>query len=187
MRFNFLTKSQGGLTRKVREYLLDKRTETLTTFVEGPYGVSKSFDIFPSVLFISGGVAISFTMSHLIHLLQTKAQTPASPVQRVHHVWLIREEANIEWIRQELHQISDLALPHGLLKMSFYITTETEGGIVFPDLDLGNGEVEMFHHRAKIKEILAEEAQDRLGRLAVVGMLITIVNTNFSLWSRGTG
>jgi hypothetical protein len=106
-------------------------------------------------------------MSHLVRLLETKSRDPTARAQRVHHVWVIREADNIEWIQQELDWIKELDLPDDFLTMSFYVSqaeTETSAGP-----EIGNGKSQRFPHRADIPAIIANEAQQRLGTLAVVG------------------
>ena len=78
--FTFLAKAQTGLTRRLQAKIKEGDNTVKTAFVEGPYGISEAFDVFTSVLFISGGVAISYTTSHLLNLLQTKAENPAATV-----------------------------------------------------------------------------------------------------------
>ena len=80
------------------------------------------FDHFPTVLLISGGVAVTFTMSHLLVLAEKKARNPAMKVQQLHHVWVVRQQEDISWISEELDRITQLSLPPGFLPMSFYIS-----------------------------------------------------------------
>jgi hypothetical protein len=169
--FHFLVKAQTGLTRRIRDMALSNNSCHLTTFVEGPYGISHDFDSFPTVLFISGGVAVTFTMSHLIHLAEKKPRSPALKVQQVHHVWVVRQEEDIGWISEELDRISHLNLPNGFLRMSFYISqgmTDIDHQILVPKL--GNSRCEILPRRADVPRVIGEEAQARLGRMAVVGL-----------------
>jgi predicted ferric reductase len=166
--FHFLTKAQTGLTRRIRKTALSRDSYKLTAFIEGPYGISDSFDMFPSVLFISGGVAVTFTMSHLVQLLETKSRDPTARVQKVHHVWVIKEQDNIEWIQQELDRIAQLDLRKEFLKMSFYVSQMETGVSDGPNIGIGKSQI--FPHRADIPEIISDAAQERLGTLAVVGL-----------------
>ena len=120
--FHFLVKAQTGLTRRLRDMALSDTPCQLTTFVEGPYGISHEFNHFPTLLFISGGVAVTFTMSHLMHLLKKKTRNPGLRVQQVHHVWVVRQQQDISWISEELNRISQLTLPIEFLRLSFYIS-----------------------------------------------------------------
>lgn len=175
--FTFLVKAQTGLTRRLQAKIKEGTSKVITALVEGPYGISDAFDVFPSVLFISGGVAISYTMSHLLNLLQIKAENPAAKVQSVHHVWFIREHSNIEWIRQELSRISVLNLPDDFLKMTFYVTHGSETQIT-PVPEITNGEITVIRGRPSIRDVVAEEVKSRLGKLAVGGSFAILDFTN---------
>jgi predicted ferric reductase len=174
--FHFLVKAQTGLTRRLRDMALSNNSCHLTTFVEGPYGVSHKFDNFTTVLFISGGVAVTFTMSHLVYLAEKKSRNPGLKVKQVHHVWVVRKQEDIAWISEELDQISQLTLPNNFLRMSFYVSQ----GIMdinqqIPVPKLGNAKCEILPRRADVPRVISDEAQERLGKMAVVGLVLPLL------------
>ena len=147
----------------------------LTTFVEGPYGVSHKFDNFTNVLFISGGVAVTFTMSHLVYLAEKKARNPGLKEQ-VRHVWVVRKQEDIAWISEELDQISQLTLPNNFLRMSFYVSQGmTDINQQIPVPNLGNAMCEILPRRADVPRVISDEARERLGKMAVVGSVLPLL------------
>lgn len=167
--FHFLIKAQTGLTKRIRDMAIASNSLHLTTFVEGPYGISHEFDHFPTVLLISGGVAVTFTMSHLLVLAEKKSRNPEMEVQQLHHVWVVRQQEDILWISEELDRIAQLSLPPDFLRMSFYISqgmTDLIHRIPLPKL--GNAFCEILPQRADVPKVIDEEGQTRLGRMAVV-------------------
>jgi predicted ferric reductase len=143
----------------------------LPVFIEGPYGTYHEFDMLPSVLFIAGGVAVTYTMSNLMHLVQQKSKNPKMRVQQIHHIWVIKELNNMEWIANELEKISELNIPNDFLKMSFFISHGlTNDQIASCGPKVTNMKIEMFAGRANVPGMIAKEVEERLGTLAVVGM-----------------
>jgi len=45
--FHFLVKAQTGLTERIRDMAISNNSQHLTTFVEGPYGISHNSTTFP--------------------------------------------------------------------------------------------------------------------------------------------
>jgi predicted ferric reductase len=83
----FLIRPYDGFTSRLKSYCL-LHPAKLRVLIEGPYGHSEPFHLFPNVLFIVGGTGIAVPMSHLARLLST-----TSHARSVKIVWAVREHA----------------------------------------------------------------------------------------------
>jgi predicted ferric reductase len=81
--------SQRGLTQKIRHRTALEGYTSLTAFVSGPYGVSKSIDQYECVLAIATDFGIAGVISYLKKLLY-RYNTSTSHVRRVHFVWQVQ-------------------------------------------------------------------------------------------------
>lgn len=82
-------RSRGGLTETVRARTALEGFTSLTAFVSGPYGVSKSVDQYECVLAVATDFGIAGVVSYLKKLLYGY-NTSTSHVRRVHFVWQVQ-------------------------------------------------------------------------------------------------
>lgn len=81
--------SRRGLTKTIHHRTALEGCTTLTVFVSGPYGVSKSVDQYECVLAIATDFGIAGVVSYLKKLLYGY-NTSTSRVRRLHFVWQVQ-------------------------------------------------------------------------------------------------
>lgn len=83
----FLIRPYDGFTSRLKSRCYS-HPGNLRVLIEGPYGYSEPFHLFPKILFIVGGTGITVPLSHLTRLLSSTSHT-----QSVKIVWAVREHA----------------------------------------------------------------------------------------------
>ncbi|KAJ5216812.1 hypothetical protein N7468_009820 [Penicillium chermesinum] len=81
--------SKKGLTENIRHRAALEGHTSLTAFVSGPYGVSKSVDMYECILAVATDFGIAGVISYLKKLLYGY-NTSTSHVRRVHFVWQVQ-------------------------------------------------------------------------------------------------
>ncbi|OQD76716.1 hypothetical protein PENANT_c125G07499 [Penicillium antarcticum] len=149
-----------GLTETIHyRTALDGYT-SLTAFVSGPYGVSKSVDHYECVLAIATDFGIAGVISYLKKLLYGY-NTCTSHVRRVHFVWEV-QTLDIAVAAQPLLNslLSDDILDDGyILEMSFFVASNQmiEHGKPFGQYRRAT----VFNGKPRYDEIILEEASGR--------------------------
>lgn len=102
----FLAKVREGFTRKLARYCLAQEGKVRTSVsLDGPYGClsrQRLENRFDALLLVAGGSGISPCLSWLLY---TTSVTPGK-LQNVTLVWAVRDPASLDWISEELQQIS---------------------------------------------------------------------------------
>ncbi|KAF2027571.1 ferric-chelate reductase-like protein [Setomelanomma holmii] len=112
----FLIRPYDGFTDRLKSSCL-LHPKQLRVLVEGPYGHSEPFHLFPNILFVVGGTGIAVPLSHLARLLSSR-----SHVQSVKIVWAVREHA---FLASVLRDFAGL-LGDERVDMEVHITQEKE-------------------------------------------------------------
>ncbi|KAI9631806.1 ferric reductase like transmembrane component-domain-containing protein, partial [Dioszegia hungarica] len=89
----FLIRAHNGFTRR----LLLSAPSQPSLLLEGPYGHSHPLSHYSSLLFISGGTGVTFTLSHFLSVLSA-IRTGKGIARRVKLVWHVRHAEDISWI-----------------------------------------------------------------------------------------
>ncbi|KAF3392422.1 Ferric/cupric reductase transmembrane component 2 [Penicillium rolfsii] len=155
-----------GLTETIHHRTALDGYTSLTAFVTGPYGVSKSVDHYECVLAIATDFGIAGVISYLKKLLYGY-NTCTSQVRRVHFVWEV-QTLDIAVAAQPLLNslLSDDVLDDGyILEMSFYVASNQmiEHGKPFGQ----HRRATVFNGKPRYDKIISEEASGRnIKRLA---------------------
>ncbi|CDM29916.1 Flavoprotein transmembrane component [Penicillium roqueforti FM164] len=149
-----------GLTETIHHRTALDGYTSLTAFVGGPYGVSKSVDHYECVLAIATDFGIAGVISYLKKLLYGY-NTCTSHVRRVHFVWEI-QTLDIAVAAQPLLNslLSDDILDDGyILEMSFFVASNQmiEHGKPFGQ----HRRATVFNGKPRYDEIISEEASGR--------------------------
>ena len=110
----FILKARGWLTRRLlkraealtlSEKVSDSSPErACTTIVGGPYYSSHNdFAAYDSLLLISGGSGVTFTLSTLLDLAHRSTQYTL-PLRAINFIWIIKDRSWVSWISEELNQ-----------------------------------------------------------------------------------
>ncbi|KAJ5646729.1 hypothetical protein N7490_003101 [Penicillium lividum] len=167
--------SKKGLTQKIRHRAALEGYTSLTAFISGPYGVSKSVDQYECILAIATDFGIAGVISYLKKLLYGY-NTSTSHVRRVHFVWQV-QTLDIAVAAQPLlnsllsDDVLDDGYPHSsdqlrkILEMSFYVASNEmiEHGKPFGQ----HRRATVFNGTPDYEKIIAQEASGRnIKRLA---------------------
>ncbi|KAK8858381.1 hypothetical protein IAR55_002608 [Kwoniella newhampshirensis] len=97
-RHSYVFRGKSGETKRIANL----STESTPVIITGPYGINILQDLTPdtNVLCVAGGTGITFVLPVLLHLAECP---PTSGL--IHLVWVVRNEANVEWIAPELGQL----------------------------------------------------------------------------------
>ncbi|KAF2819445.1 ferric-chelate reductase [Ophiobolus disseminans] len=153
----FLIRPYDGFTSRLQSHCL-LYPKMLRVLVEGPYGHSEPFHLFPSILFVVGGTGIAVPLSHLSRLL-----SPVSRVQHVKIVWAVREHA---FLASVLRDFAGL-LGDERVEMEVHVTQDKEVMDEVLGEDLKS--VRIVTRRPDVFGVVHEAARDAgQGKLAVV-------------------
>lgn len=153
----FLIRPYDGFTARLKSHCL-LHPKKLRVLVEGPYGHSEPFYLYPDILFIVGGTGIAVPLSHLTRLLSS-----TSRVQHVKIVWAVREHA---FLASVLRDFAGL-LADERIDMEVHITQEKEVEAEVLGEDLKS--VRIVTRRPNVAAVVQDAAQTAgQGKLAVV-------------------
>lgn len=152
----FIVRAERGGTRKLFTYASKKhavlgegpsvtRNEAKLVTIDGPYGRIRNLRQFDSVMFISGGMGVTFTMPLMRDIVEgwknehneNRSRSPfraPSLVKRVRFIWVIRAQSQLSWFADRIQQLmqdvescsqTDPTFDKQL-EISIYITCDTE-------------------------------------------------------------
>jgi predicted ferric reductase len=153
----FLIRPYDGFTSRLKSHCL-LHPAKLRVLIEGPYGHSEPFHVFPNILLIVGGTGIAVPMSHLARLLSSP-----SHARSVKIVWAVREHA---FLASVLRDFSGL-LGDERVDMEVHVTQdkEVEAEVLGEDLK----SVRIVTRRPDVYAAVHEAARDAgQEKLAVV-------------------
>ncbi|THU81506.1 hypothetical protein K435DRAFT_693457 [Dendrothele bispora CBS 962.96] len=115
----FLIRPFDGMTRRLSDHLISSasaintldRPTSIKVYFEGPYGNEHDLRPYDSLLFLAGGVGITFTLPYLLKLSGAYA-TGKSTFKRIHFVWVTRALHEIESIVSFLDRIDENLREH---------------------------------------------------------------------------
>ncbi|KII86617.1 hypothetical protein PLICRDRAFT_261819 [Plicaturopsis crispa FD-325 SS-3] len=101
--------------------------KAIYAWTEGPYGNLQHLDYFQTLMLVSGGSGVTFTLPLMLDIVRrARSMHLGHPelsvaTSRLTWIWTIREEENIEWIGDQLVEAIALA-PPGLLRVRIFVT-----------------------------------------------------------------
>jgi len=113
----FLIRPFDGMTRTLSDHLISAasairtldRPTPMKVYFEGAYGNEHDLRSYDSILFLAGGVGITFTLPYLLKLNESYA---TKSFQRIHFVWVTRALHEIESLVSFLDRIDDELREH---------------------------------------------------------------------------
>ncbi|KAK9480963.1 ferric reductase NAD binding domain-containing protein [Lipomyces japonicus] len=112
----FVAKKHAGLTHKIHSSVdkLENKVDTVSVWIEGPYGDSYPLHRYETVLLVAGGIGITAIMSYVIDLKRRDAQ------QHVIVYWMVREQSAIKWVKEQLEEVTS----GSFIEFHIYVTGE---------------------------------------------------------------
>ncbi|EMD32363.1 hypothetical protein CERSUDRAFT_118730 [Gelatoporia subvermispora B] len=168
----FLINVRGGFTKRLAEAAnLDQKAKVL---VDGPYGFTPDLDNDDTVVLVSGGSGVSFTLATFSDTVN-RVRDGRSKCRRVVFIWSIRDPSQMEWISTALGDALEAAPPELDVSVMVHITSRPGGTsgrprsvspmsmismIEFPSVQVVGG-------RPDFQVLLKEEAETTSGRMSV--------------------
>ncbi|KAI0201348.1 ferric reductase like transmembrane component-domain-containing protein [Astrocystis sublimbata] len=122
-----VVRTHGGFSKKLNQFALKAegagKKETVTSFVMGPYGSPKRYDIFETLLLISASTGASFTLPILESLLESKT---TKCTRRIEFLLAARQGDEIEFYQDRLHEAIDKAQSLGI-ELTVHIAVTGDG------------------------------------------------------------
>ncbi|OCH91755.1 iron reductase [Obba rivulosa] len=168
----FLINVRNGFTKRLAEAAsLDQKAKVL---VDGPYGFSPDLDNDDTVVLVSGGSGVSFTLATFSDTVN-RVREGRSKCRRIVFIWAIRDPSQMEWISTALGDALEAAPSSLDISVLVHITarSSTSDGrprsisplsmismIEFPSVQVVSG-------RPDFEILLKEEAEVTSGRMSV--------------------
>ena len=165
----FLIRPYKGLTASLRDAIRQEptRTREMMVLVEGPYGDTAPVTDYDSVLLIAGGSGISAVLSYLRGCVASSARHRPRYVRLV---WTVRQAAFARSVLDvDLRQLA--ASAGDALRIDVHVTGHGRGKDHDSQSDwqeARTARVTVHRGRPDAAAIVAEEAADAVGRLAVL-------------------
>lgn len=115
----YILRVRKGITQKLAAL---EGTGTVPVILTGPYGHEHPHHETRNVLAIAGGTGATFTLPVAFAALGQ----PILPAAIVDFVWIIRRARDLRWLSTELGQLKDLLPKYPSLRMSIFITRESQ-------------------------------------------------------------
>ncbi|KAK6455909.1 ferric reductase transmembrane component 7 [Scheffersomyces xylosifermentans] len=133
----FIIIPKKGLTRTLFNQLDEYVAQDKKVFVDGPYGgTPRDPTAFDRVILASTGTGVTATLPFLLHLAGeiSKAKAAGSVIltKHINFIWIVRQQDDIKWIRDELIKCKDVAGEYitidiyDLIKKSFEVDVENQ-------------------------------------------------------------
>jgi len=169
----FLINVRGGFTKRLAEAAsLDKKA---TVLVDGPYGFSPDLDNDETVVLVSGGSGVSFTLATLSDTVN-RVRDGRSKCRRIVFIWAVRDASQMEWISRALGDALETAPASLDISVLVHVTARSSlaghgrpgsisplsmiSMIEFPSVQVVSG-------RPDFQTLLREEAEGTVGRMSV--------------------
>lgn len=159
---SLICRARTGFTRKMYDKAASSPKEMFTTWgmLEGPYGGHHSLDSYGTVVLFAGGVGITHQVMYLKHLVDSY-HNGTSAIQRLHLIWTVPDAESLEWVRPWMDEVLRMPSRKKVLRVSLFIS-RPKGRLVN-----GSETVKMHAGRIPFKTVLATEARERVGAMAV--------------------
>lgn len=123
--FQLLCKARGGITKRLRNYLVSNGAEKgqkvdMSVLIEGPYGVHCPVERYDTILLVAGGIGITGIVPYAEYL----ALSPH--YHEIHLIWTVSSVDELTWIEERLQWLSETGKVH----IKLYVTRGPKKGIV---------------------------------------------------------
>ena len=150
-KLTFLIHARQGMTRSLLERIPSGAAIQVPCVLEGPYGIARPVQAFPTVLVIAGGVGLSTALPYLQQQLQLS--TEMAVTRRFVLIWSVREGAMAE---KALKGVKGLGFRPDVAVRVFITRSNPKDEWRLP---IG---VKVRYRRPKIEETILREARDRI-------------------------
>lgn len=163
---SFIIGAQTGMTRKLytRALACHPTPLSMKAAFEGPYAGHHSLDSYGHSVLFAGSTGITHFLPYLNHLIRRSALAHALvATRRITLVWIIRDVAQLEWIRPFIDQILLLPGRRDVLVIKVFITQPQRK----LEIRSVSGGVQMWPGRPNIAKLLEEEVRMQMGAMCV--------------------
>jgi predicted ferric reductase len=117
----FLIRAQSGFTRRLVNRLQSSKATDINCYLEGPYGVPHGLNHYDSVILLSGGTGVTYTLAHFLSIIKSsREQTTA--VSQARMVWNVRDAAHVAWIAPMINTAVDKGTGQTRFIIDVYVT-----------------------------------------------------------------
>lgn len=148
-KLTFLIHARQGMTRSLLERIPSGAAIRVPCVLEGPYGIARPVQAFPTVVVIAGGVGVSTALPYL----QQQLSTEVAVTRRFVLIWSVREGAMAEKV---LKGVKGLGFRPDVAVRVFITRSSAKDVWRLP---IG---VKVRYRRPKIEETILREARERI-------------------------
>ncbi|KAG2013502.1 metalloreductase, variant 2 [Coprinopsis cinerea AmutBmut pab1-1] len=179
----FFIRSREGVTRRLRKYISENGSGSVTAYVDGPYGAPPDLSCYSTAILIAGGSGISYTLPLLLDLIRRSSTGARSDVERVKFVWVVRGEGHLPWINSILSEALMVVKQPLVVDACIYVTgtsvhrntskltssiSKTEKDILFVEPEITESYLaKIYHGRPNLQELFDEEITNAQGPVSV--------------------
>ncbi|GBE84199.1 iron reductase [Sparassis crispa] len=116
----FLINVRSGVTKRLAT--IAQTGAKVKVAVDGPYGFSPDLSVDDTVVLISGGSGITFTLSSFLGVVND-VRNGKSSCRKIIFIWAIRDAAHIEWISKTLSKALEVAPSYLSISIRIYVTS----------------------------------------------------------------
>jgi predicted ferric reductase len=160
---SLIVRKRKGFTRKLYDSTNQARSNrSLMAFVEGPYGVQRSFASYGTVVLVAGGVGITHQLGYVKNLIG-ECNRGIGATRKIILVWIAPQLDCLVWVKAWMHEILQFERKAELLKIDLYVTRSGLSRQIKSD----NETVTISVGRPDIKALITNEANNRIGYMAI--------------------
>lgn len=151
----------NGATKSLADMAASKGNEaSVRLLLDGPYGATAPLKHYHTVLLISGGVGVTFTLAHAMELIALQD----SSVERIVFIWVVQDRSYIKNFSPELKGMADTRI-----EFRFFVTRDIVDIPGTRQLLSKNGiaDIETNSGRPDLIKIVSTEILNAQGPLAI--------------------
>lgn len=118
----FLCRAQRGFTRRLINRAADQTDNTITAYLEGPYGTAHDMNHFDTVVLVAGGSGITYAMAHLCAIVKASREGTTA-VSNVQLVWNVRHASCAAWITPIINETIARGTGSVRVTLDIYVTS----------------------------------------------------------------
>ncbi|KAI9796775.1 MAG: hypothetical protein M1835_003131, partial [Candelina submexicana] len=134
----------------------------VTAYAEGPYGGIHCLHSYGTVLMFAGGVGITHQVSFVRDLVAGFANGTVA-ARKLVLVWIIQSPEHLEWIRPWMTEILAMDKRREVLRILLFVTRPRST----KEIQSPSATVQMFPGRPNVETLIALEAENQVGAMAV--------------------
>ncbi|KAH8116762.1 ferric reductase NAD binding domain-containing protein [Phellopilus nigrolimitatus] len=121
----FIIRACEGFTRRLHDYAViscaKEGTCKLPVFVDGPYSHPPILEEYESIVLVSGGSGVAYTLPLLLKILR-QADSRTTLCRRVLFIWSIRHRDHVSWIWDDLSKALESLPPNIYVSIRIHVS-----------------------------------------------------------------